>query len=50
MRVDSEGMTYIDTLIENTKATPDTTPGRVSGSMIGVASPSIERPLSPRLS
>ena len=31
--ISSEGMTYIDTLIEKTNATPDTTPGRVSGSM-----------------
>ena len=29
--ISSEGMTNIDTLIENTKATPETMPGRVSG-------------------
>ena len=29
--ISSEGMTNIETLSEKTKATPETTPGRVSG-------------------
>ena len=32
--ISSEGMTYIETLSEKTKATPETMPGRVSGSVM----------------